>query len=100
MYIENLKTKMDEIPSEFYETPAIMQNTWKAALNSERHVITRHAMHSIHHKICKNHAFHSAATECICRMCNVHASQYHILSCKNNMQPLRTFAESDNLQTP
>lgn len=91
-YLASLNDKIKEVPEEFFLTPAMTQNRWKEAMNEERHVVTRHAIHGFHHKICTNKTFHHAQDTCRCVLCGQPASQYHILYCSLNKSPLREFA--------
>jgi len=92
-YIQTLAGKMAEVQGEFFGTPAMTQNNWKEALCDERHIVTRHAMHGFHHKICTNKDFHHAEPACACVLCGETASQYHLLQSTHNNQALRQYAD-------
>lgn len=93
-YLQNLTEKLSQVEGDFFETPAMTQERWKEPLNENRHIITRHAMHGFHHKICGNKTFHTANDTCTCILCGLKANQYHLLTCTANTTPLREFAEN------
>jgi len=94
-YIDTLTAKMQSIPCEFYDTPAMTQQKWRSAMNNDRHVVTRHAMHGFHFKLCTNRAFHEATDECECSLCGGHASQYHLLQCSSRQHFLHYIADNE-----
>src|SRR5215204_4920326 len=83
-YKEEICEKMQAI-----ETPAITQQMWKECLQTDRHIITRHAIHGYHHHIRTRQTFHIADNQCTCRLCGQHATQYHILNCTQRTLALR-----------
>ena len=77
--------KLDDIPLAFFQTPAMCQNQWKQAINENRHVVTRHAVHGYHHRICSKTFFHQATLDCVCKLCGTAGiGKYHILNCSAN----------------
>ena len=53
-YTQELFQKMNNIDEELFDTPAMTQQMWKDCMQTNRHVITRHAAHGFHHHICTN----------------------------------------------
>ena len=92
-YTQELCGKMQMVDPELFETPAMTQQMWKDCLQTDRHVITRHAVHGFHHHICTRKDLHQADEQCTCRLCGQTANQYHILKCINRTLPLRYYAE-------
>lgn len=96
-YSEDLCEKMQDINPEIFETPALTQQMWKDCLQTDRHIITRHAVHGYHHHICTRQTFHNADEHCTCKLCGQHATQYHLLQCTRKTLTLRAYGEMTTL---
>ena len=94
-YTQELSEKMQSINPELLTTPAMTQNRWKECMQTDRHIVTRHAAHGFHHLICTRNTFHEADLQCTCKICGQNATQYHILNCAQRVHPLRHYANCD-----
>jgi hypothetical protein len=97
-YIEGLNEKLLNVDPELFHVPAMVQNRWKECMQTDRHIVTRHAAHGFHHHICARTDYHEADEQCRCQMCGQHAPQYHILHCPLRTQPLRHYATVEETQ--
>jgi hypothetical protein len=94
-FMEIRNAKLVEVGPEFYVTPAMLDNSWKAALFRARHVYTRYSIHGFHHRMCTKRHFHYAELDCVCANCNGPCSQYHLLLCENFSSSLRAIARHE-----
>src|SRR5690606_12237150 len=93
-FLQVFLQKREEISPEFYETPAMTNTVWTQANHKDRHVLTRHASHGFHFKICSQQQFHERAGEgCHCTLCNgSNIGVYHLMQCTANHRSLRDWA--------
>lgn len=76
-YREELSLKIRAIPPQFYSSLGMRVDTWKAALQPDRHVFTRYSVHGFHSKMCTTPEYHLPEDNCICRFCSLTCELYH-----------------------
>ena len=91
-FISAWETKMAEIDPNFYRTGALVTETWKLAGRTNRHVLTRFAVHGFHHVLCGTGGFHSPSDTCICMRCGEMCVKYHATEC-SAVQSLGSLSE-------
>ena len=79
--IRDWEIKLTEIEADFLWTPAIENDRWKGANRTNRHLITRHAAHGFHHKLCRTAGHHEPIEDCLCAKCGALCERYHALKC-------------------
>ena len=76
----------------FSNGPAFHNTTWKKEKQKFRHIVTRTTVHGFHFRICQNEAYHSPNDSCVCKLCNMAASdRYHIMTCTGRHVSLNQF---------
>ena len=96
-FIRNQLFKFSQIEPEIYDTPAMVNQTWKAACYANRHVITRHACHGFHFVLCQTKEYHSVAKPtCVCELCGKSMELYHLFNCDMNQSSLTQVAKTAN----
>ena len=66
----------------FFKTPTMRDHTWKKPARTNRHVLTRYAVHGFHSKLCAaGEACHEAKETCVCRRCGDQCPPYHGAEC-------------------
>jgi hypothetical protein len=90
--VQEVNAKRKEIWLEFYGTDAMGNTDWMRAKYILRHLITRFAVHGIHHKICsvKNDVI---GDQCVCQLCGNKCDLYHVLACAKRPTSLSQFCE-------
>src|SRR5699024_6155254 len=93
-FLRDHERKQLEIPASFYESFAMLQNTWKQPDRPLRHVLTRFAAHGFHHKICRISRFHEAGSaDCRCTLCGAtQINNNDLLRCTSNQHSLTDYA--------
>jgi len=92
-FIQKHYEKRSYVHQDFYGTPAMIQDNWRASEQKERHIVTRYSAHGFHHKICERQAFHDAGEACKCNLCGESPiGTYHLLRCPRNVRPLASYA--------
>ena len=93
-FLQDRADKVLSIDPDFYDTPAMQCDTWKAPLYETRHCLTRHAMHGFHYVVCNRRGFHEADTSsCVCKFCKQPCALYHFLKCSSHNISLTKAAE-------
>lgn len=89
---------MEFVTKNFTEGPAFNSDRWKAACQSDRHLVTAFTLHGYHHLVCSNQHFHTPDEEyCKCRLCDQPMHRYHLTSCnKRNNRSLAQFISDLN----
>ena len=90
------RRKKAEIQEDFYTTDAMTNDDWKEADYELRHIVTRFAVHGFHFKICRTGNFHEPRADCVCSLCENECGKYHVLDCKNRIDSLTKFCNSEN----
>jgi hypothetical protein len=80
-FLAEQELKLAELDPDFYKTPALTCDQWKAPQMSKRHIYCRTSAHGFHHKFCRRQDYHLANTDCLCRLCDQHCAQYHFMEC-------------------
>lgn len=80
-FISESEQKRADIDPRFLETPAMTTMMWKGPNRSNRHVITREAVHGFHHSVCIVDSFHDPSEECRCKLCGAQCHRYHARVC-------------------
>lgn len=75
------RAKFAAIPSAFLDSPAMIDQTWRHAGRTNRHIITRFSTHGFHFKLCATQSFHDPTPQCVCVRCREPCIMYHALSC-------------------
>src|SRR6266481_2771754 len=93
-FLQAQEQKFSEIDPDFWNAPALAQGSWRHHSQTNRHTMTRHAMRGFHHLICTNSVRHHQVDSetCICRLCGLQCSQYHLLACPSNSHSLSFWA--------
>ena len=73
--------KMAEIDPDFYNTGAMTNDAWKGVNRTNRHIVTRFAIHGFHHNLCRTIGFHTPCDTCVCTKCAGVCLKYHAASC-------------------
>jgi Reverse transcriptase (RNA-dependent DNA polymerase) len=83
-----------EIDPQFYETPAMLDPSWKEINCKDRHLFTRYACHGFHYLLCKNKSYHWCAKDnCECEKCGEKIGLYHLFECKTKSLTLSQAAK-------
>src|SRR5690606_22826929 len=91
---EEIEQKQNEVPYEFYSTPAMTTSEWKNAEFKLRHCLTRHACHGFHYKICAKTGYHQEAfQDCRCKLCDAAIGTYHLLDCPRRTMSLSEYSQ-------
>ena len=81
-YLDSVQEKLADIDPEFFNSPGMNQDSWKAARCTSRHRTLRVSCHGFHHKLCRMTNCFSPSTLCICKLCEQPAaSLLHALNC-------------------
>jgi hypothetical protein len=84
--------KLTEIDEDIFGEPLTLLDAHLMPLAKSRHVMARLAVHGFHANFCTRESFHYAEEMCVCRLCGLHCSQYHSLSCALNTQSIYDMA--------
>ena len=76
-FLQQWETKMAEVRPEFFTTGAMRDSAWKGVNRTNRHIVTRFAVHGFHHLLCSTRGFHLPDDTCVCRKCNSQCDIYH-----------------------
>ena len=80
-FIHEYEMKMCDINPDFFKTGAMQDDTWKGTHRTNRHIVTRYAIHGFHHNLCRTAGFHEPNTQCRCSNCGLHCGRYHANEC-------------------
>jgi len=80
-FVSLWERKMAEINPDFYCTGAMTSEAWKGANRTNRHVVTRFAVHGFHHVLCATVGFHEPTDVCTCSRCGENCHKYHAAVC-------------------
>ena len=80
-FIERYEEKMAELEPEFFTTRAMTNDTWKGVNRTNRHAVTRFAIHGYHHMLCQVQGHHAPDDRCVCMRCGEGCSLYHGMNC-------------------
>jgi hypothetical protein len=84
-FLINRLYKISEIDPKFFDTPAMIDPSWKRACFENRHIFTRFACHGYHYVLCRNKDHHaSALRSCKCSKCGQKMDTYHFPECPDN----------------
>ena len=75
------EAKFADIDADFLNSGAMRSQTWKEGNRSNRHVVTRYAVHGYHHKLCATLGYHEPRDSCRCLRCNQLCNRYHAAHC-------------------
>ena len=82
-FISVWERKMAEVDPEFYNTGAMINDTWKGTNRLNRHTVTRFAIHGFHHVLCNTTGYHSPDDTCVCVRCGEFCARYHAAECRS-----------------
>ncbi|KAJ4430522.1 hypothetical protein ANN_19118 [Periplaneta americana] len=94
-FFDERRQKTAEIDPEFFRTPAMNNEEWKAANFELRHHYTRGAIHGFHYRICTRKGFHQVTSDCACVICGLHCPVYHLFECSLRTLPLSHYAKDE-----
>ena len=80
-FINEYELKMSCIDPNFFRVGAMTNQAWKDCGRSNRHVVTRHAIHGFHHVICRTTRHHEPGDDCYCQRCGGRCERYHAERC-------------------
>ena len=90
-YTREILQKMNDVDEELFYTPVMTQQMWKDCMQTNRHIVTRHAAHGFHRHIYTRQTLHYANKQCTWRLCG---QQYHTLKRANNTLSLTQHANN------
>ena len=70
-FIRSHEDKMASIDAEFYLTKAMNNSEWKDVSRTNRHIVTRYAVHGFHNILCRTEGYHEPNDTCICKYCEL-----------------------------
>ena len=83
--------KRDSIEERMFIADTMVNREWTQEEYDVRHVMTRFAIHSFHHRISSRKTFHQANRECTCVLCGERCGNYHVIECKRTTVSLTQF---------
>jgi hypothetical protein len=93
-FYEQRLCELSSIPDEFYNLDLFSNEEWKGPNFKSRHIYTRFAIHGFHGHMCKTKRFHANITdECICKLCELPCSRYHLKDCKKRTKTLTEYSK-------
>ena len=101
-YLSSRLLKARQIDPLFPTCSTMMNRNWIKAVQKDRHIFTRFAVHGFHHLICQTPDYHDIRETCMCLNCKEPCNLYHLDSCppESGRRPLRYYAcqnsERDN----
>ena len=76
------EAKIAEVDPKFFETPSMTDFRLRGSKKTNRHILTRFAVHGFHHKLCsRGETYHEADDNRTCTRCGRGCGTYHACEC-------------------